>query len=898
MESSSNPFRPEVLLAHREWVERAARALVHGDAEADDLQQEAWLGVLERPPARAPASPRGWLGQVLRFTAIDAVRRSEVRRRHERAASRPERVTNTPAHLVERAETMNLVAATVLALDEPYRTTVLLRYFEGLEARAIAELQGVPVETVRTRLKRGLSRLREALDPGPEGKRRGGVAALLPWIRNSPDGWWGISTGSAAGRAAGVLLMATKTKAALVLGIVVLAVAFATIRSRRGGNPPRTASTSSIESPAAPRGAPAVEPDPEVVPAPSASGAGEAVATPARVARGRVVDVEGHPVPGARVVSIPDDLSAPLVADSVSGEDGPGRVCIADASGAFTVVLAGTAPFHGLQADAGGYGPTTRTGVRPGDEVEMVLERSGALSGTVTDLHGDPVAGAGIRLSVLLGPARWMGETATNADGSFRIPAMPTASGLYTLEVVAEGLATDLRILHEIAPPGGEARCDVTLHPWGVLRGRVVDGRDGGPVPDARVVLCATPVGNGAGWVASTGSGGRRSENPDAWSALGEARTGVDGSFRMERLPGGGSGNSPTVYAGALRDGWTSTLRRLAPGEQDRDVEVELVLWPAAVLEGRVLEGDAPARGVAVRASLPGAETAAWFPAIYDGVPIPWGTTDELGRYRLPGVPVGGGGGARVTVMAYPGSLRFQAGGEARPGATVEVEAAAGDVVAVPDLVMPEFRAREAILRVVDGEGRPVGGAEFVAPGCGLNPRTGSDGTARLLWPPGDGDAVPRPVIVRARGHGPVALTVVPDERNPPTVRVVLGEGRVLSGRIEGIAPGEGDLVSVLVANGNLAPGEAFRGALDVVGKETVPTFPPLRVYAHVRADANGRFRIEDLPEGPYLVKAVMYLPGDPTAGIPPGTRESPILAAGSAAGEYTLVMPEDEAPR
>lgn len=172
MDRPSRTFRPESLLAHREWVERAARALVYGDADAEDLQQQAWLEILERPPHREPASPRGWLRSVLRFTAIDAARAARTRRLHEEAAARPERIDASPAELVARAETLTRIAHAVLELDEPYRATVLLRYFEGLEARAIAELQGIPVETVRTRLKRAVAQLRERLDAENAGDRR------------------------------------------------------------------------------------------------------------------------------------------------------------------------------------------------------------------------------------------------------------------------------------------------------------------------------------------------------------------------------------------------------------------------------------------------------------------------------------------------------------------------------------------------------------------------------------------------------------------------------------------------------------------------------------------------------------------------------------------------------
>jgi RNA polymerase sigma-70 factor (ECF subfamily) len=56
-----------------------------------------------------------------------------------------------------------LVAA-LLALEEPYRAALLLRYFEDLSVPEVALRLGVPLETARTRLRRGLARLRERLD--------------------------------------------------------------------------------------------------------------------------------------------------------------------------------------------------------------------------------------------------------------------------------------------------------------------------------------------------------------------------------------------------------------------------------------------------------------------------------------------------------------------------------------------------------------------------------------------------------------------------------------------------------------------------------------------------------------------------------------------------------------
>jgi RNA polymerase sigma-70 factor (ECF subfamily) len=168
------------LLAHREWVGRVARTLVYGDAEADDLEQRTWVRVLEHPPAEPPRSPRGWLRTVLRYAAVDLRRSEGTRRGHEAAAAVPERDDATPEALVAKAETLERLVHAVLALEEPYRGTVLLRYFEDLPPREVARRQGVPVETVRTRTRRALERLRERLDGSGTGGRAAWMAAMAP----------------------------------------------------------------------------------------------------------------------------------------------------------------------------------------------------------------------------------------------------------------------------------------------------------------------------------------------------------------------------------------------------------------------------------------------------------------------------------------------------------------------------------------------------------------------------------------------------------------------------------------------------------------------------------------------------------------------------------------------
>src|SRR5262249_39076778 len=138
-----------------------ASSLVVDAARADDLVQRALLAAIDAPPATAD-HPRAWLATVVRRLVrrdrLDEQGRSEGEQRATRPHHQP------AAHaVVARAALQHEISAAVLALDEPYRTALLLRFFEDRPPRAIAKATRVPVETVRTRVKRGLEALRTEL---------------------------------------------------------------------------------------------------------------------------------------------------------------------------------------------------------------------------------------------------------------------------------------------------------------------------------------------------------------------------------------------------------------------------------------------------------------------------------------------------------------------------------------------------------------------------------------------------------------------------------------------------------------------------------------------------------------------------------------------------------------
>jgi RNA polymerase sigma factor (sigma-70 family) len=189
---------PHALLAHAAWLRRLARSLVGDGAAADDLVQETWVAALRRPPdASRPLRP--WLRRVLENAARFRWRGETNRATREaHVAALADDATPSSDELLARHEAQQLLARLVGELGEPYRSTILLRYAEGLEPTEIAHRQGIPAGTVRWRLTEGLARLRAQLDDTHSGDRRAWMIVLGPLAMPR-----GAAAGSGAGATGG-----------------------------------------------------------------------------------------------------------------------------------------------------------------------------------------------------------------------------------------------------------------------------------------------------------------------------------------------------------------------------------------------------------------------------------------------------------------------------------------------------------------------------------------------------------------------------------------------------------------------------------------------------------------------------------------------------------------------
>lgn len=180
----------EEIEQHLGFVRRVARGLVLDPHLADDLSQSALLAALEQRP-KTHAGLRAWLVGALRNLARVHYR-SEARHRELRTPGASGRVgegaidvaspEESSFQTVERGEISERIVHHVMELEEPYRTVLLARYLDEKTPPEIALMLERPLETVQTQLRRGLQRMRVALDANHGGRREDWLAALLPWV--------------------------------------------------------------------------------------------------------------------------------------------------------------------------------------------------------------------------------------------------------------------------------------------------------------------------------------------------------------------------------------------------------------------------------------------------------------------------------------------------------------------------------------------------------------------------------------------------------------------------------------------------------------------------------------------------------------------------------------------
>lgn len=160
-----------VVLPHLDAAYALARWLTRNDADAADVVQEAMLRAFRYFDSYREGDAKSWVLRIVRRSAyswLERNRPAEILPLDDdedpgQAGFEPTGGRSTETLLQSRSDLRRLDRL-IEALPAPLREAIVLRELEELDYKAIAEVTGVPIGTVMSRLHRGRTALRRAWD--------------------------------------------------------------------------------------------------------------------------------------------------------------------------------------------------------------------------------------------------------------------------------------------------------------------------------------------------------------------------------------------------------------------------------------------------------------------------------------------------------------------------------------------------------------------------------------------------------------------------------------------------------------------------------------------------------------------------------------------------------------
>ena len=178
------PSWDDVVRDHGTRVYRIAYRLTGNRYDAEDLTQEVFVRVFRSLERYTPGSFEGWLHRITTNLFLDGVRRKQRIRFDslpENAEDRFPGRDRSPAD--DHADAMfdDDIQRALDELSPEFRAAVVLCDVEGLSYEEVADVLGIKLGTVRSRIHRGRSQLREALaHRAPRGATRHPAERALP----------------------------------------------------------------------------------------------------------------------------------------------------------------------------------------------------------------------------------------------------------------------------------------------------------------------------------------------------------------------------------------------------------------------------------------------------------------------------------------------------------------------------------------------------------------------------------------------------------------------------------------------------------------------------------------------------------------------------------------------
>lgn len=173
MHEGDSPDQPsqqewaQIVEQHSARVYRLAYRLTGNPHDAEDLTQDVFIRVFRSLSSYTPGTFEGWLHRITTNLFLDQVRRKQRIRieaiEPEASARIPAAESSDPAREYEHRNLGADVQEALIDLPPDYRAAVVLCDIEGLSYEEIATTLGLKLGTVRSRIHRGRTMLRDAL---------------------------------------------------------------------------------------------------------------------------------------------------------------------------------------------------------------------------------------------------------------------------------------------------------------------------------------------------------------------------------------------------------------------------------------------------------------------------------------------------------------------------------------------------------------------------------------------------------------------------------------------------------------------------------------------------------------------------------------------------------------
>jgi RNA polymerase sigma-70 factor (ECF subfamily) len=145
---------------HHVRVFRFVLRLVQDEPTAEDVTTDVFIDVwrhADRFEGRSAVST--WVLGIARFKALSAHRRRPIEAFDDEAANAIEDPADNPAAALEKKDASTIIRKCLTALPVQHREIIDLAYYHGKSLEEVAEIVGIPKNTVKTRMLRARTRL-------------------------------------------------------------------------------------------------------------------------------------------------------------------------------------------------------------------------------------------------------------------------------------------------------------------------------------------------------------------------------------------------------------------------------------------------------------------------------------------------------------------------------------------------------------------------------------------------------------------------------------------------------------------------------------------------------------------------------------------------------------------